>query len=88
MSIRKKLLLIYTILIAVLVFFSSFLMIYVSTASQRDALKTSLLQRVIEVSNSLVDSNGVIDISANVNYYSDGVYIGIFKEDGTVISVK
>lgn len=88
MSIRKKLLLIYTILIAVLVFFSSFLMIYVSTASQRDALKTSLLQRVIEVSNSLVDSNGVIDISANVNYYSDGVYIGIFKEDGTFIAGK
>lgn len=86
MSIRKKLLLIYTILIAVLVFFSSFLMIYVSTASQRDLLKTSLLQRVIDVSNSLVDSNGLIDISADVNYYSENVYIGIFKEDGTFIA--
>ncbi len=86
MSIRKKLLLIYSILIAVLVFFSSFLMIYVSTASQRDLLKASLLQRVIDVSNSLVDSNGLIDITANVSYYSNGVYIGVFKEDGTFIT--
>ena len=86
MSIKKRLLIIDAALLAFLVFVCSFLLIYVTTVSQKESLKNDLLQRVLSVSEQLVDPNGNIDYSANIDYFYDNIYISVHKEDGTYIT--
>lgn len=80
MSIRKKLLIMDTILIFVLIFISVYLMTYVSTISQNEILKEDLIQSVLNISNTLVDENGNIDIAADINYHNDDIYIAVYKK--------